>query len=211
MAAKASYRTSIALLVSCLVSATIAKNGIRYTVWSSVIFSRTGERTPEVLGYDPVTLTSVGAQQQYSAGQYFRQRYLESYNNFTTNNGIDLAPMPGMSPEIPDVQKLYVQALDEQYSVASAQAFLQGLYPPVSFTSNSSELQTIIDPTALLANNTYVSVSVRLCVLFSPILPTGCSSSRRLSVCTNPQLWHVRSKLRVCLWQSGVSSLYTGS
>jgi hypothetical protein len=129
----------------------------RYTVWASVMFSRTGERTPEVLGYQPITLTSVGAQQQYSLGTYFRQRYFESSNNMTTTNGIDLAPLTGMSPEIPDVQKLYVQALDEQPFVASAQAFLQGLYPPLSLSGNESEIQTILDPSSKLANGSYVS------------------------------------------------------
>lgn len=141
-----------------LISAAAQVTGdTRYTVWASVIFARTGERTPEVLGTEPVTLTSVGAQQQYANGQFFRQRYFESYNNFSTTNGIGPAPITGMNPEIPDVQKLYVQALDTQSTVASAQAFLQGLYPPVSFGGNESEVQAMVDPTSRLANDTYVT------------------------------------------------------
>lgn len=156
------FRPAIALLAALLatLSAEATAQDIgetRYTVWASVMFSRTGERTPEVLGYQPVTLTSVGAQQQHSLGAYFRQRYLDSFMNMTTTNGIDLAPLPGFPPEIPDVSRLYVQALDEQPYVASAQAFLQGLYPPVSLSSNASEIQTIVDPTSKLANGTYVS------------------------------------------------------
>jgi hypothetical protein len=151
------YSFALALIAASMHSLAAAQQEERYTVWASVVFSRTGERTPEVLGIDPVTLTSLGAQQQYGSGQFFRERYFESYANFTTINGIDSAPLKGMSPEIPDVQKLYVQALDEQCNVASAQAFLQGLYPPVSFAGNTSELQEVVDPTSRLANNTYVS------------------------------------------------------
>ena len=134
----------------------------RYTVWASVIFTRTGDRTPEILGTDPVTLTSLGAQQQYTNGQFFRQRYLESASNFSSTNGVGPAPLKGMSAEVPDVRKLFVQALDEQSSVASAQAFLQGLYPPVDLGGNQSEIQTLVDPTSQVAGGNQSYVSKRL-------------------------------------------------
>ncbi|KAK5165482.1 uncharacterized protein LTR77_009011 [Saxophila tyrrhenica] len=147
---------SILPLLTFLLPTVTAQSDARYTVWASVIFSRTGERTPEVLGSEPVTLTSVGARQQELNGHFFRQRYFESFNNFSTDNGVGIAPLPGMNPQIPDVQKLYVQALDEQSSVASAQAFLQGLYPPVSFSGNASEVQAMVDPSGRVANGSYV-------------------------------------------------------
>ncbi len=153
---------TVPLLIAALhlISAAAQTTGTtRYTVWASVIFSRTGERTPEVLGSDPTVLTSVGAQQQFANGQFFRERYFEPHNNFSTTNGIGPAPITGMNPEVPDVQKLYVQALDTQSTVASAQAFLQGLYPPVSFGGNQSEVQAMIDPTSRLANDSYVSTT----------------------------------------------------
>ena len=148
------------LLAALSITPALAQDTARYTVWASVIFSRTGERTPEVLGSSPITLTSVGALEQQANGQFFRQRYLESSTNFSTDNGIGPAPLRGMSPELPDVQKLYVQALDEQCHVASAQAFLQGLYPPVSFAGNSSQLQEVVDPTSRLGNGSYVSSGI---------------------------------------------------
>ena len=127
-----------------------------YTVWSSVVFSRTGERTPEVLGFDlPSTLTSLGAQQQYISGSHFRERYLGPYGS---SNGVGPAPIQGVNMNEIDVMQLYVAAYDEQYNIASAQAFLQGLYPPYSLTSNDTGVDRMLDPTSVLANNTYVCI-----------------------------------------------------
>lgn len=123
----------------------------KYTVWSSVIFSRTGERTPELLPNTSQSLTSLGAQQQYDVGTFFRERYLQTYGS---TNGIDSAPIQDMSVDELDGDQLYVMALDQQYNVASAQAFLQGLYPPYSLSNNTSGT---LDPSGLdLANGTYV-------------------------------------------------------
>lgn len=144
----------LALAAAIIATAILAPKAVlaqeQYTVWASVIFSRTGERTPEVLGYIPTTLTSLGAQQAYSSGTFFRDRYIASVNII---DGVDSAPMQGLSAESIDSMQLYVAALDEQYSVASAQAFVQGLYPP--YTLNASTA-IVLDPTSVLANATYV-------------------------------------------------------
>lgn len=128
----------------------------KYTVWSSVVFSRTGERTPATLGNITTQLTSLGAQQAYSMGAFFRERYLTSMGSA---NGISSAPISGMSVDIPDIQQMYLASLDMQYTVASAQAFMQGFYPPFQLTSNDSEIQHTLDPTSILANGTYVCFS----------------------------------------------------
>lgn len=98
-----------------------------YTVWSSVVFSRTGERTPEALGSLPVVLTPLGANQSYNAGAYLRDRYFGQ----SSINGISTAPIQGLSSEIIQYNQVYVGTLDSQYMAASAQAFMQGLYPPI--------------------------------------------------------------------------------
>lgn len=126
----------------------------RYTLWSSVIFSRTGDRTPEVLGDLPVELTTLGARQAHDAGLFMRERYLTSFGSY---NGLDSAPIQGLDPNNLDSTQVYVQALDLQYSSASAQAFVQGLYPPYTPDSNSSEVMSMLDATGLLANQSYVS------------------------------------------------------
>ena len=97
-----------------------------YTIHSSVIFARSGERTPQSLGFIPTTLTSLGAQQAYSQGAFIRDRYLTTYSDNNHTN----APLAGLSVYSVDAQQLYALALNEQHIVASAQAFLQGLYPP---------------------------------------------------------------------------------
>ncbi|KAK5132318.1 hypothetical protein LTR08_009226 [Meristemomyces frigidus] len=122
-----------------------------YIIWASVIYSRTGERTPEVLGFIPTTLTSLGAQQAYNSGSFFRDRYL---NTPTIIDGVTSAPLEGLSANTIDVLQLYVSALDLQHSTGSAQAFVQGLYPP--FTLNSSAWASQLDPTSQLGNGSYV-------------------------------------------------------
>lgn len=123
----------------------------KYTVWSSVLFARTGERTPDML--EPTALTSLGAQQQYNLGAFFRERYIST---FGSTDGIDSAPIQGLSANELDNNQLYVMALDQQYNVASAQAFMQGLYPPYSLSNNDSDTRRLLDPTGILANSSYV-------------------------------------------------------
>jgi hypothetical protein len=142
------FALCIALLASILLTHELV-TAADYTVWASVIFSRTGERTPEVLGYIPTTLTSQGAQQAYASGQFFRERYIASSSSGTLNN----APLQGLSANSIDPLELYVMALDEQYCLGSAQAFLQGLYPP--FTLNASAA-SVLDPTSMLSNGSYI-------------------------------------------------------
>jgi hypothetical protein len=130
-----------------------AQNGSKYTVWSSVVFSRTGERTPGTLGDLPIQLTSLGAQQAYSAGSFFRERYLTSMGS---TNGVGSAPIQSMSVSIPDIKQIYLFGLDQQYTLASAEAFMQGFYPPFQLTSNDTEVQNGLDPINILANGSYV-------------------------------------------------------
>ena len=145
----------IALLVALVSAILFVPSETTYTVWSSVIFSRTGERTPAILdiGDTPIQLTSLGARQQYSAGSFFRKRYLTSSG---TQNGVEGGPIVGLSRDTPDIKQLYVEALDMQTTVASAQAFMQGFYPPFLLTTNDSDIQHMLDPTSMLANGTYV-------------------------------------------------------
>ncbi|KAF2767553.1 phosphoglycerate mutase-like protein, partial [Teratosphaeria nubilosa] len=123
-----------------------------YTVWSSVIFSRTGERTPDALSTNnlPTTLTSLGAHEQYASGSAFRKRYITSSGDST---GGSSAPIYGLNTDAINSAELYVMAADLQYAVASAQAFLQGFYPPSAL--NTSAAPTL-DPTSMLANGTYL-------------------------------------------------------
>ena len=167
-------------------------NASKYTVWSSVVFSRSGERTPATLGDLPIQLTSLGARQAYSAGSFFRERYLTSMGS---TNGVGSAPIQSISVSIPDIKQIYLFALDMQYTVASAQAFMQGFYPPFQLTSNDTEVQNGLDPINILANNTYVRLATnrghRIWTLL--IVLADRSSSRWLPIRSNSRRWGVRS------------------
>lgn len=153
-------RTAVLLAALNLAPTALAQVADKqYTVWSSVVFTRTGERTPEVLGYIPTTLTSVGADQAVSAGLFFRNRYiLSQYRNVTggTSGLVEQGgPIHGLATNFYSPIQLFATSLEQQYNLATAQAFLQGLYPPVS--PNTTVGDTFLDPTSILANGTYVS------------------------------------------------------
>ena len=133
-------------------------NDSQYTVWSSVVFARTGERTPKIIGTDSSALTTLGQQQQHDAGTFFRERYISPSDS---DDGLSVAPISGLSANEIENLQLYILALDQQYNAASAQAFMQGFYPPYSLSSNGSGTREVLDPTGVLANNTYVSIEVK--------------------------------------------------
>lgn len=121
-----------------------------YTVWSSVILTRTGDRTPEILGDIPTKLTSMGANQAFAAGTYFRNRYIVWQNG---TDGIDSAgaPLRRLDPNVYDDEQVYALTLDQQWNSATAQAFLQGFYPAFTGTNETGDL------TSRLGNGTYVT------------------------------------------------------
>ena len=146
------YRANTALAVFLFALQTLAQDSV-YTVWSSVVFSRTGDKTPYSLGDMPTILTPLGANQSYTAGAYLRNRYLGDY----TENGVGGAPIEGLSANTIDVDQVYIGALDLQYTAASAQAFLQGFYPPLNQTSGNTVQQDDTAPvTNILADGTTV-------------------------------------------------------
>ncbi|KAF2162634.1 hypothetical protein M409DRAFT_26876 [Zasmidium cellare ATCC 36951] len=152
----------VALAATILLTPTaLAQNSDgQYTVWSSVIFQRTGERTPEIIrDNSPVTLTSIGANQAYEAGAWFRRRYIDAAipsNRNGTNGAFNAgAPLWGLNADIYSSAETYAISLDQQFNVATASAFFQGLYPPIGPSQNGSVSSTI-DPTGLDAENQYI-------------------------------------------------------
>lgn len=99
------------------------------TIWSSVIYTYYGDRTPLVWPVQNV-LTSLGAQQLYSAGSYFRRRYLGE-----TRDGVQSGPaINKISTEALDNSEIFILSSFAQYVEASAIAFMQGLYPPTNIS-----------------------------------------------------------------------------
>lgn len=124
-----------------------------HTVLSTVVLIRSGDRTPQILGDIPSVLTSLGAQQAFTAGSFFRSRYFSSTGS---RSGVDKAPLRGLSAEAVDPRETYILALDEQSNVATAQAFMQGFYPPLVLNESTAGL---LDPTSILANRSYVRLT----------------------------------------------------
>src|SRR4051812_7021030 len=67
-----------------------AQTVLREQVWGSVIFSLYGDRTPYILP-GPYTLTPLGAQQLYSSGWEFRQRYVSASQTSFVESSVSTA------------------------------------------------------------------------------------------------------------------------
>ena len=114
------------------------------TIWSSVIYSYHGDRTPLILPVQNV-LTPLGGQQLYSVGSFFRDRYVGANAN-TSNLAIN-----GLSKSELDSTQISVMSTGDEFVLASAQAFMQGLYPPLNISS-----RILLNPMSILANGSIV-------------------------------------------------------
>jgi hypothetical protein len=103
-------------------------------VWGVYAFTVFGDSTPGVLT-GPRTLTEYGASEMAAAAAAFRYRYVSTAGNGASNTGIQ-----NISPNILDSNDVHVLSTTDQYIVASAQAFMQGLYPPVDMNTTSAQL-----------------------------------------------------------------------
>ncbi|KIV87230.1 hypothetical protein PV11_02788 [Exophiala sideris] len=115
-------------------------------VLSTFIFTRYGDRTPVVLSTSPA-LTPLGAQQLFEAGSKVRDRYV------TPGEGSDseTTTIYGISAYQLLYDQICVLSTTDQYVAASAQAFIQGLYPPLQTTN-----WTYIAGQSTLANGTNI-------------------------------------------------------
>ncbi|KAI3331852.1 phosphoglycerate mutase-like protein [Xylariaceae sp. AK1471] len=118
------------------------------TVLGVYIFSRHGDRTPKALA--PTNLTSLGAEQVYASGSYYRNRYVASDAT---------SPILGLSRDTAALGQLAVTAPVDNVLQSSAEAFLQGLYPPAGDAS-TQELRNDSSVTAPLGGYQYIPVNV---------------------------------------------------
>lgn len=105
-------------------------------VLSAFIYTQHGDRTP-LYSTDTSILTPYGAQQMFTAGSKFRSRYLTTtFNSASTTSAIQ-----DISHYLLDTDEVLILANDDQFNVASAQAFMQGLYPPLADATNLNYTQ----------------------------------------------------------------------
>jgi hypothetical protein len=125
------------------------------TVLGAYIFHRHGDRTSKE--YPPASLTDLGYQEVYSAGSFYRARYLD-----------DSSPTKiyGISQDVALLSQLNIESPVDNILQNSAQGWLQGLYPPVGTAAS----------TQTLANGTSVSAPLNGYQLI-PVNTIGSASS----------------------------------
>ncbi|KAK4190321.1 histidine phosphatase superfamily [Podospora australis] len=140
-----------AVVVALLVSGSVAQNEQIERVWSSVAWVLYGDRTPIALSTSPV-LTPLGAYQLMSQGSLLRDRYLAE--SLGTAEGDEDAPIVGIDRNVINNAQISIVSTTDSYTIASAQALFQGLYPPVTqgFTNATGGQEA-----ARLANGTLMN------------------------------------------------------
>lgn len=114
------------------------------TVLGAFIFHRHGDRTPKALA--PTNLTTLGYEQVYSSGQYYRSRYLSGESKIR-----------GLNEDTVKLSQLAVTAPVDNVLQSSAMGFLQALYPPVQTVqtlANGQSVQAPMDGYQLIPVNT---------------------------------------------------------
>ncbi|GIZ47484.1 hypothetical protein CKM354_001057400 [Cercospora kikuchii] len=113
--------TQNALVLTALVGPVLGR-----TVHSVLVFSRHGDRTSKV--FPNYQMTSLGAQQCFDSGTFYRNLYISSNSTSQIRN---------ISPDQVDNTQLWASAPDQPVLYQTAKSFLQGLYPPLRTLSSS--------------------------------------------------------------------------
>lgn len=104
------------------------------TIWGVFAYTTYGDSIPNVMSeVETKELSGYGASQLEAAGSAFRDRYVKTGGsaNVTGSTVKDLHPF------YLDSKDVNILTTTDQYVIASAQAFMQGLYPPL----NQSDVQ----------------------------------------------------------------------
>ncbi|KAJ5832343.1 hypothetical protein N7474_000654 [Penicillium riverlandense] len=120
-----SFITPAALILQ--VSALAAAQDYSEKIWGVFSYTLYGDSTPKILASPRAqVLTEYGASALYTAGSAFRARYVEDGMVNTAGTGIQ-----NIAPNILDSLEVNAFSTAEPFVLASAQAFMQGLYPPL--------------------------------------------------------------------------------
>lgn len=97
-------------------------------IWGVFAYTVHGESIPTVLTVSPGSkvLTEYGANQLQAAGSSFRDRYVPTLDGNSSETAIMY-----LTPGSLNAEDVDVFSMADQYVSASAQAFMQGLYPPL--------------------------------------------------------------------------------
>ncbi|KAK2025629.1 phosphoglycerate mutase-like protein [Colletotrichum zoysiae] len=146
---------SFVLIASALLPATSAQSS-NPSVWASVAMIMHGERTPLRSELQNV-LTPQGAQQLYAQGDAFRLRYLTSEKlliNSSVSRITSRFPIQGMARNVLEHEQLAILSAPDSHIVAGANAFMQGLYPPITMAFAADTGGPSISYSTLTGNST---------------------------------------------------------
>ena len=99
------------------------------TILGVYMFHRHGDRTSK--STPPTNLTSLGHQEVFDSGTYYRNQYVASGAT---------SQIAGMSSDVVNLNQISVSAPLDTVLMPSATGFLQGLYPPVGNTNFLEQL-----------------------------------------------------------------------
>lgn len=143
-----------ALFLLSMTSLSKAQSNMVPITWSSIVYTYYGEITPTMINVTSPVLTPLGASQLYNSGSVIRDRYL---NSTSTQLTLGL-PVNGLSDQYIVNNQLQVWSTSDEYIVGSAQAFMQGLYPPVTGVQGTDSV-CFISQSAFISMSPYPSVS----------------------------------------------------
>ncbi|KAE8349584.1 histidine phosphatase superfamily [Aspergillus coremiiformis] len=123
------FITAAAGLLASLASA----QDLKEQVWAVFAYNLYGDSIPSALPH-PKALTPYGASEMYGAGSVFRDRYVAIHANDSTPS----TRVRDLSPYLIDAEEVDILSTTDPWVVASAQAFMQGLYPPLEKSFNAT-------------------------------------------------------------------------
>lgn len=126
----------------------LAQSSNEEQVLGVYMFHRHGDRTSK--STPPANLTTLGYQQVWQSGQYYRNRYVTSDAELRVN---------GIESDIVKQSQIAVSAPEDDVLQHSAMGFVQGLYPPVGDRLATTTLGNDSEITAPLNGYQLVSVA----------------------------------------------------
>ncbi|KAH9827339.1 histidine acid phosphatase like protein [Teratosphaeria destructans] len=117
--------------------AALAQTVSNETILGVYMFHRHGDRTAKMT--PPANLTTLGYQEVYTSGQYYRNRYIDSDATYRIN---------GVNADLVKQSQIAVSAPADTVLQNSATGFLQGLYPP---SGSGHDTETLRNGTVITA------------------------------------------------------------
>lgn len=139
---------SLAALALTALPYAVAQNSNEEQVLGVYMFHRHGDRTSK--STPPANLTTLGYEQVWQSGQYYRNRYVASEADLRIN---------GIQSDLVKQSQIAVSAPEDEVLQHSAMGFVQGLYPPVGDRLATTTLGNGSDVTAPLNGYQLVSVA----------------------------------------------------